>query len=354
MTEIKLSDVQPGETVRVRGKITFSRLARLIEGVELAKRIADSKSNFPTTDPHTTVTVGDAQVVFVDPQNPTPAELYAQQKLFRWNIGKNANRVGFSIDNTSPYLPTILEMDPAGGYRQLILERDLAQDLDITLDMGVFISKKTGKMGLGLNNVILNEPARYYGSAAVDNTAALAARGIVVNGPIQRIAGVDSPAAASADQVEEALPANSQIGAYGLAMPAPGAMGTPPQQFQQQAPQPPQAPQFQEQPPAAAYVPQPAPVPVPEMAGGMPQMQPVQQAFPQQPVLAQHAPQGAPAQSSQDDEVQRLRQLLAEKEVAMAAAGGASAFDGGAQPVPPTPGVNPWDVTGPSAETFSG
>ncbi|MET0885811.1 MAG: hypothetical protein ABWX92_05105, partial [Mycetocola sp.] len=247
---------------------------------------------------------------------------------------------GFNIDNKSTFLPTVLEMDPAnpGQYRQLVLERDLATGVDVTIVLQVFKPAAYEKRGLGLQQVVLNEAPRYY-SSGVD-TNALAARGIVVNGPIRPVTAVDSPAVAAplapAAGAEYVVPANSQADANGFPVPTPGAQGVVP------------APSLAAQafPVSAPVVAQPS-APVAQVAP----VAPVAQVAPVAPV-AQVAPV-APVET-QEQIIARLQQQLAEQTAAQAGSGGASAFDAPAQPVLVGAGASPWDVPAQPAAAYQG
>lgn len=312
MSGIPAERLREGQTILVKGFISFSRLARLIEGAELDKRVADGRKRgqlYPTTVPHTTISLIDAAIDFADQAAPTLEEQYVAEKLYAVKNGDNAGKIGFNIDDKSAYLPAVFEPNPekAGTHRQVILDSDLASGIPVTLVLNTFGSDKYAKKGLGLQQVILHEPVRYY-SQGVD-TSALAARGIVIDGPITRVAGVDSMAAAPAPAE---LPAGTTTDGNGYPVPAPA-----PAQAVAQAVA--QAPTAQ----APVYA-QPAPV-------AAPAPQPVAQA--QAPVAA------APAPGSIEEMEARLAQMKAN-----AGAGqGQSAFD----PAPAAdPSAGPWSTEG--------
>jgi hypothetical protein len=315
--------LREGQQIFVQGNVSFSRLAALVEGEALTKSIEQARkrgSLYPTTVPHTTINLVDAQVLPANPAALTPEEQFTLEKIYPVKTGDNAGKNGFGIDNKSSYLPTVLEKDPEnpGQYRQLVLERDLAGGINVTLVLEVFKPAGYEKRGLGLQQVILNEPVKYY-SSGVD-TAGLAARGIVVNGPIRSVAGADAPATAAASGAEfAAAPANSQADAHGYAVPAPGAQGV---------------------------------IPAPTLA---------QQAFPvsapiQAPVapVAQVAPVAAPVAAIPAAEdpattIARLQMQLAEQAAATANSGGDSAFGAA-----PAAGLTPWDVPAQPVAAYQG
>ncbi len=279
MSTVSASQLRPNEIIVVRGKVSFSRLARVIEGEALAERIKNSKSQYPTTVPHTTISLSDAQVIPANPAAPTPEEIYVSEKFYTIKSGDNAGKIGFGLDNKGTFLPIVLEQDPdnPGQYRQLVLPQDLATGVDVTLVLNVFASGYSNK-GIGIQQVVLNEPVRYYASGI--DTNQLAARGIVVNGPIAPVASADSPAAQA-----PTAPADASTVINGDGLPMPGVLTAPAQ---------PVAPAAQ---PAFA-----------------------------QPV----APTAAPSNS--DAHIAQLQQQLAEAQAAAAGAGGESAFAAPAAP----------------------
>lgn len=330
--------LREGQQILVRGKVSFSRLAQLVDGEALERSIAQALqrgSLYPTRKPHTTVNLVDAQVLVANPANPTPEEQFVHEKIYAVKSGDNAGKSGYGIDNVSSFLPTVLEVDPEnpGTYRQLVLERDLAGGMDVTLILQVFKPKGYEKRGIGLQQVVLNEPVRYF-SSGVD-TSALAARGIIVSGAVRPVTAAESPAAAAAASVPAAvatdvsIPANSQVGANGLPAPTPGAQGAVP------------APNL-----AAQMFPQTTPTASP-VAQAQP---PVAQAAPVAQAQVAQPPVETPEQT-----IARLQQQLAQNKAASQASGGGSAFDNelvGAGASTSAPG--PWDVPGQPAATYRG
>lgn len=332
--------LREGQQILVRGKISFSRLASLVDGEALAKSITQARARgalYPTDVPHTTVSLVDVQVAFADPAAPTQEEQFVQERIYTVKSGDNAGKQGFNIDNKSSFLPTVLEADPEnpGQYRQLVLERDLASGVDVTLVLQVFKPVKYEKRGLGLQQVVLMEAPRYFASAGADHVA-LAARGIVVNGPIRPITA-PAPAAAGAPLAPAAaiggdyvVPANSQADANGFVVPTPGAQGVIPA-------------------PAVAAQAFPVSAPAPAAAYAQPAA-PVAQVAP----VAQAAP--ATQAEIQAQTIARLQQQLAEQTAAVSNSGGASAFDAPALvgAGAGVGGANPWDVSGQGSPAFQG
>lgn len=233
---ISAESLQPNVTVIVRGRTTFSRIASLIQGKELEKRIANSKSLYPTREPHTSISVSEPQIVSLGgAAGLTREEQHVQEHFYTSKSGANQGKSMFGIDNKSPYLPTVLAPDEEnpGSHTQVVLERDLDTGLDVTLVLKTF-APKSGyqKKGIGLQQVILNEPLRYY-SQGIDESA-LSAIGVTVAGPLTQVSANDAPATAvPPTQGEDQLPENTVVDQES-GLPMPGF--TPAPQQAQQAP----------------------------------------------------------------------------------------------------------------------
>ncbi|ROR76023.1 hypothetical protein SAMN06295974_3831 [Plantibacter flavus] len=339
--------LREGQQVLVRGNISFSRLASLVEGEALARSIEQAKSRgslYPTKVPHTTINIVNARVVPGDPTNPTLEEQFVNEKIFPVKKGENAGKPGFGLDSKSTYLPTILEPDPEheGQYRQVVLERDLASGLDVTIVINIFKNGDFEKRGLGLQQVVLHEELRYFASGV--SAAQLAARGIVVHGDVKPVTGVAAGPVAGAAAPQAAVaaapveyPANTVADPRGYAAPMPGAQGTFPAPAAQSFPV--SAPLVQTAPAAQAF-PQAAPAAA-LAAQQFPVSAPVQAPAPAAATVA------APVESPEET-IARLQQQLAEQAAAQNGSGGASAFDAAAPAAAPTAvgGSSPWDVAG--------
>lgn len=304
------------QTIIVKGKTSFSRLARHVSGKELEDSIRRAKAAgrlYPTDRDHTTISVVDAEVQYADPANPTLEEQFIAQQLFAYKKGDNAGRIGYSIDDISPFLPLILIPDEEnpGSHRQLVLDNDLAPGLDVRLVLSTFKSKAGyQKTGVGLQQVVLDEAPQYYTQGA--NTSELAARGITVSGGITRVPASEAAAPAAAQ--------GTYVGTDENGFPAAGPVAP-----QAQAPAQPQAPV--QQTPAAPVAQAP--------------VQPAAPAQPQAPAPAAPAPAQPQAQPEETQE-QKVARLQAQLEAARNSGQGAgtSAFDQGQAP---TQNPDPWD-----------
>lgn len=291
---IAAENLTEGRTILVQGTVTFSRVASQYSGDELQQRIASQRqrgAKYPTTRPHTTIAITNAQVIPADPNNMSPEEQFIQERTFISKSGENQGKAGYSIDDASSFLPPVMQPDPEnpGQYIQVNpLEGELAKGLPVTLVLNTYKPKDHEKRGIGLQQILCRESIRYYSNNAT--AEALKAYGITIAGPVvqQNAADAVAPDQSAQQPVNTVTDPNT-----GHPMPGPAAAPTaaPTAQPAQVTQQPPV------QDPAAAPVAQPADN---EQYGGLTAEQYIAQL--QQQVAAQPAqpPQAAPGQSPFD------------------------------------------------------
>lgn len=202
---ISTQSLTPGELFCVRGKLTYGRLAKQVDGEELEKdkQRRAARGMRPIERPYTSATITDAYVPLKDKNNPTLEERYAQESLYT-SHANGSHGFNYSVVNRGNRLPWIGVRDPQDPMKieQLMLPNELASGLDVTLVMRVFQGKPN--KGVTLDGVILNEPPRYFASA--DPTASLSALGITFIP-----AATEAPAAEAEPMAHEAFPfANQQ------------------------------------------------------------------------------------------------------------------------------------------------
>jgi len=201
---ISTQSLTPGEIFCVRGKLTYGRLAKQIDGEELErdKQRRATRGMRPIERPYTSATITDAYVPLKDKNNPTLEERYAQESLYT-SHANGSHGFNFSAVNRGNRLPWIGVRDPQDPMKieQLMLPNELASGLDVTLVMRVFQGKPN--KGVTLDGVIINEPPRYFASA--DPTASLSALGITFI-PAETAA----PAPEAAPMAHEAFPFTNQ------------------------------------------------------------------------------------------------------------------------------------------------
>lgn len=170
---IKLNDLAPKTVFCIRGRLTYSRLAKHIEGADLENDKARRRlsGRRPIEKPYTTATICDAKVMFNNPaaeQDPslrTQNEQYAIENMY---TSTSANNTGwcFTAVNKSRNLPAIFELcRETNTYKRIELAGELDSGLDVTLVMRVFRSKEQANNGISLDQVLINEPVRYYSSS---------------------------------------------------------------------------------------------------------------------------------------------------------------------------------------------
>ena len=201
---ISTQSLTPGELFCVRGKLTYGRLAKQVDGEELEKdkQRRAARGMRPIERPYTSATITDAYVPLKDKNNPTLEERYAQESLYT-SHANGSHGFNFSAVNRGNRLPWIGVRDPQDPMKieQLVLPNELASGLDVTLVMRVFQGKPN--KGVTLDGVILNEPPRYFASA--DPTTSLSALGITFI-PAETTA----PAPEAAPMAHEAFPFTNQ------------------------------------------------------------------------------------------------------------------------------------------------
>ena len=212
---ISTQSLTPGELFCVRGKLTYGRLAKQVDGEELEKdkQRRAARGMRPIERPYTSATITDAYVPLKDKNNPTLEERYAQESLYT-SHANGSHGFNFSAVNRGNRLPWIGVRDPQDPFKveQIVLPNELASGLDVTLVMRVFQGKPN--KGVTLDGVVLNEPPRYFASA--DPTASLSALGITFI-PAETTA----QAPESAPMAHEAFPfANQQAQPEPTAAPA--------------------------------------------------------------------------------------------------------------------------------------
>lgn len=202
---VGLNDLTPKSLICVRGRLTYSRLAKHIDGEELERDNARRKASNgnPINRPYTTATICDARVLFVNPQaeqNPTlrtREETYALEHMYQSMNNKNSGW-NYNAVNKSRNLPRVFEYNrESGKYDPVSLTGELDNGLDVTLVMRVF-KGQNGNNGISLDQVCINEPVRYY-SGGID----LSAYGIITS---ESVAPAPTEAAAPVQPTQPVAP----------------------------------------------------------------------------------------------------------------------------------------------------
>ena len=217
---INLNSCNPGDICWVRGKLSFSHLAKKVEGeaLERDKQRRMTQNLQPIDRPYTTATVSQCTIIPAS-GNPAQLSLFEQfiQERFYQSPKHPENGWSFAGYNKGKFLPLVGVMQPDGKtVDQISLSAELAAGLDVTLVLKVFKTNRNN--GCSLEGVILNEQPKYFEGAGFE--AALGSRGIIFNA---------SPEAAAADNgVDEPYQAAPQPQApMNAAMGAPAPTATP-------------------------------------------------------------------------------------------------------------------------------
>ena len=265
--QISASQIRPGSTIILRGKIEYARVRSLMGPEDIDKlnetRRAKRKPGAPfypldRNKPLTRLSLCNVEVVFKSPDGqPDLEEYYVYERLFQTpDKPELGNR--WSIDNKGNRLPVLLKV--VDGQAVQITDNEIpastmsmptepARDQLVTVVLNVYSSGMNANNGIGLQTIIFDgEPEWFTGGNSTVNNNALAALGITLSGPIvaqegvvvnepaqQVAAPVAAPVAPAVAQpvaptvpvvaapvVQQAAPQNTVVDATsGLAMPAP-------------------------------------------------------------------------------------------------------------------------------------
>lgn len=172
---INNSQLKAGTKIYVEGEVNFSRIANIIQDTELAKDIERKRrlGMNPIEKPYTTITINNAKIRPVNPSGLSIEEQFIQEKFYQSK--SNPGGMNYTINNKSPYLPAVAQFDPQTNTApQINLEgNELAVGLKVILELIVYQPKSFTNKGIGLNSVMLMEPARFYGGASGADFSAL-------------------------------------------------------------------------------------------------------------------------------------------------------------------------------------
>lgn len=159
---IKISDLKnhSGDFILVKGKVTYSRIGKLIQGEELK---VQNQRNIQHGMPqyhyaYTTMTITEAEVQVADADNLTLPEQWAMTRLYKSRSSRaTKDAMNFRATCLSSILPGVLKTVVRDGKTFLIGEnangREIASGTEVTLVLQVYESK--GKMDVALQNVVV-------------------------------------------------------------------------------------------------------------------------------------------------------------------------------------------------------
>lgn len=182
MNTININQLKPGVHVWVKGKVAYSHITKFIEG-EALRRENQRRANrgqIQAQKPYTTIGITEAQILPASQTGLSLEEQYVQSKFYtKQDVPGVYN---YQHENKSPYLPRVSQLreGTTNVYDQITPEGELASGVSVILIMETFASKSFGgKVGLGLNQIMVCEPIRYYNGAGL--ASAMAERGMTYN-----------------------------------------------------------------------------------------------------------------------------------------------------------------------------
>lgn len=175
-------------TVNIRGKVQYSHITKKIEGAELDK-VNERKirnGGIAETTPYYALNLSDASILDAD-QLPPVVKAFFEEKLSTKNTNNVMTTIYYGKDKSQGNIQLAYGseagVDLAGKpitNSNVPLPHELAVGLDVTLGAKVYTLKKgvaAGRVGIGIDYVIVNEPIRYYsGKSGLES--ALAAQGV--------------------------------------------------------------------------------------------------------------------------------------------------------------------------------
>ena len=157
---IDINSLTPGIFI-VKGKLSYSRLARHVEGDELIEdqRRRHANGLIAIYKPYTTATVYDAQVKYAVTQNMAK---FAEEQFF--TSINSPDSLCFSAINKGNSRP-IVSKSLDGGKHATEIDigaNELAQDTEVLLVVRIFKSKNSANNCMTLDHVIILGEPRFY------------------------------------------------------------------------------------------------------------------------------------------------------------------------------------------------
>lgn len=269
--QITASQIRPGSTIILRGKIEYARVRSLMGPEDIDKlnetRRAKRKPGAPfypldRNKPLTRLSLSNVEVVFKSPDGqPDLEEYYVYERLFqtpdkpelgnRWSIDNKGNRLPILLKVIDGKAVQITDTDNEIPASTMSMPTEPARDQLVTVVLNVYSSGMNANNGIGLQTIIFDGKPEWFtgGNSAVNNSALaalgitlsgqiVAQEGVVMNEPAQQVAApvaapvapavaqpvapIQAPVAPAVPMVQQAAPQNTVVDATsGLAMPAP-------------------------------------------------------------------------------------------------------------------------------------
>lgn len=149
-------------TVMVSGVVVYNRIHELVTSEEDIKKFNENRA-FPITEPFTTITISDPEIVPKEPGRLNELEQFVQTKFYKSNT---TGKIQLQLINRK-HIPNVSQVDLNNPNHifGIKIKNNLAVGLHVRILIRVFTPKfNPGKRSLGLSHVIIMEPVRYFES----------------------------------------------------------------------------------------------------------------------------------------------------------------------------------------------
>lgn len=173
---VTLNDLDPGQIIKIRGKVAYSHITDYIKGKALQEKIERDRqfSRYPLTEPHYVLHLHDVEFI---PNTMTEnkakddlAKTFIEERTFvtqKAKGGLTGPQYRFQGKGTDKRnLPDVLEFNPETKTMRGIakggkLEKELRKGLTVAAELRVFATKM-GNNGLSLDRVVSIGPISFY------------------------------------------------------------------------------------------------------------------------------------------------------------------------------------------------
>lgn len=205
MARITDYGVTPNDQVMVEGTLSYSRLARKVEGEELKRENERRAKNgiISAISPFWSVSLDDPVIIYKsdDPNTPSKMENYwSKEKIYNKKSGGTAT----TAEKKGSVAPRVLQLKPDGTAREINLQSELAAGSKVR----IIVESFQGQMGLGYGFttvLVMDDPVRFYEGNSM--ARALAAYNINIVDEAPTTVSVENPEVPSTPEQPTAAPA---------------------------------------------------------------------------------------------------------------------------------------------------
>lgn len=208
---VTADQLTPGTAVIIEGVVTYSRVAKLIDGkdLELDKQRRNERGQTPINQPYTTIAIAEAKILPVNKdQGLSLEERYVEERFWKYVDDNSPNPWRYQPINKSKVLAPICQSTPEHPTMgdPVIMEGELAAGQKVILVMEVYVAKQYNRKAISLRAIFVPNPIR-FASGDIRVSAAMRAAGVVIGATPIRVGGDAAPAEAAAPAYEEPAPA---------------------------------------------------------------------------------------------------------------------------------------------------